>query len=232
MAFYNGHKEPDIILDKLNESKSSDIIREDINLSFLNRNDNNNNKTCNTTQPICFLLYNVLKPEECSALIQQSEKLGYQPLTDYHPKYRSNTRVIIVRRGLAHSIWHRVQDYIPGEIETRHRSKCKAIGLNEAFRFCKYEKDQLFKTHFDAKFKRNDHEESELTFMLYLNHHSEFQGGATRFVSSRRNPQILKEIRPEPGMALVFSHDILHDGEPLSDGEKYIMRSDVMYCQI
>jgi hypothetical protein len=38
-----------------------------------------------------------------------------------------------------------------------------------------------------------------------------------------------KMVRPEPGMVLIFQHNILHEGERLGSGKKYIMRSDVMY---
>jgi hypothetical protein len=38
-----------------------------------------------------------------------------------------------------------------------------------------------------------------------------------------------KEVRPEAGMVLIFQHNILHEGQRLASGKKYIMRSDVMY---
>jgi len=36
---------------------------------------------------------------------------------------------------------------------------------------------------------------------------------------------ILHRLKPEPGMALVFNHMILHEGERVQSGLKYIMRS-------
>jgi hypothetical protein len=36
---------------------------------------------------------------------------------------------------------------------------------------------------------------------------------------------ILHRLKPEPGMALVFNHMILHEGERVQSGQKYIMRS-------
>jgi hypothetical protein len=36
---------------------------------------------------------------------------------------------------------------------------------------------------------------------------------------------ILHRLKPEPGMALVFNHMILHEGERVQSGMKYIMRS-------
>jgi hypothetical protein len=36
---------------------------------------------------------------------------------------------------------------------------------------------------------------------------------------------ILHRLKPEPGMALVFNHMILHEGERVQSGMKYIMRT-------
>ena len=38
-------------------------------------------------------------------------------------------------------------------------------------------------------------------------------------------------MKPEPGRALVFDHHILHEGEELQNGMKYILRSEVMYTR-
>ena len=62
--------------------------------------------------------------------------------------------------------------------------------------------------------------------MLYLN--GGFEGGNTRFIGGGG---VEHEVSPKPGSVLVFTHDILHDGERLASGVKYIMRSDVMYTE-
>ncbi|MBK9658170.1 MAG: hypothetical protein IPO66_23325 [Rhodanobacteraceae bacterium] len=36
-------------------------------------------------------------------------------------------------------------------------------------------------------------------------------------------------IAPETGTALVFMHDRTHEGELVTDGVKYVLRTDVMY---
>jgi hypothetical protein len=38
------------------------------------------------------------------------------------------------------------------------------------------------------------------------------------------------EIKPERGMALVFVHRQLHEGAPVVQGRKYVLRTDVMYA--
>mmetsp|Transcript_16760 Transcript_16760/g.20159 ORF Transcript_16760/g.20159 Transcript_16760/m.20159 type:complete len:206 (-) Transcript_16760:1355-1972(-) len=39
----------------------------------------------------------------------------------------------------------------------------------------------------------------------------------------------LNEVQPQAGSALCFYHDLLHEGEQLQSGTKYIARTDVMY---
>lgn len=39
-------------------------------------------------------------------------------------------------------------------------------------------------------------------------------------------------VRPKEGTALVFNHDTLHEGLPVTDGVKYILRTEVMYRRV
>jgi hypothetical protein len=55
-----------------------------------------------------------------------------------------------------------------------------------------------------------------LFFLLMINH-------------SNKNRVINAAIQPRSGMAMVFDHNMLHDGEELKGGKKWIMRSEVMY---
>jgi hypothetical protein len=81
------------------------------------------------------------------------------------------------------------------------------------------------------------------TFMLYLN--GDFEGGATNFIDEsqqlHKDPttgifqaeerNILLRIQPVAGMAIVFNHQLLHEGQQLKSGLKYIMRSDIMFTK-
>ena len=44
-------------------------------------------------------------------------------------------------------------------------------------------------------------------------------------------PGGLLRVRPKAGMALLFRHDevLLHTGDVVSRGKKYVLRTDVMY---
>ncbi len=127
---------------------------------------------------------------------------------------RNNSRLIHIDNSLAIKYWNKLAQFCPKEIEST-----KAIGLNEQFRFYKYETEQKFKRHIDGRFKRNEQEQSRITFLIYLN--DNFIGGETKFDNIT--------IKPKTGTALCFIHEQKHEGVSISKGEKYALRSDVMY---
>jgi len=55
--------------------------------------------------------------------------------------------------------------------------------------------------------------------MIYLN--AGFSGGETSFEDA--------EVVPAEGLALFFWHAIRHKGQPVVQGRKYVLRTDVMY---
>jgi predicted 2-oxoglutarate/Fe(II)-dependent dioxygenase YbiX len=164
---------------------------------------------------------NFLTIQECKNLIDLSENIGYQEAEVSLPEgakmmkgIRNNERLIYQNLELAEHYWQKIQPYVPSQIDDN-----EAIGLNEQFRFYKYQPNQRFKRHIDGRFKRNDREESRITFMIYLN--EDFEGGATIFDEI--------SIQPKTGMALCFIHEQKHEGSPVISGIKYVLRSDVMY---
>ena len=95
-----------------------------------------------------------------------------------------------------------------------------AIGLNEMLRFYKYSPGQRFKMHRDGSYIRNETEFSYYTFMVYLN--DDYEGGQTKFDSG-------EFVNPKKGTALIFEHSLRHEGARLTQGSKYVLRSDIMY---
>jgi len=148
-------------------------------------------------------------------------------MTEYSVDYRSNCRLIITLEDLATKLFERIKHLFPEVIITSDGIPWKIVGLNERFRFCRYTPGQLFKPHNDSCFPRSLHEKSFLTFMIYLN--GGFEGGNTNFLA--KDYKVIKQVVPEAGMVLVFSHKMLHEGEKLTSSKKYLMRSDVMYAK-
>jgi predicted 2-oxoglutarate/Fe(II)-dependent dioxygenase YbiX len=139
----------------------------------------------------------------------------------------------------AAELWERARPLIPSPFPTAsppHRPEPEevagypAVGLNERFRFYRYDPGQTFRPHTDGHFARND-ERSQLTFMVYLN--GECGGGET--VVHFQNDGLTRpdwwelRVKPEAGKALVFYHYLLHEGAPVTAGRKYVLRTDVMY---
>jgi predicted 2-oxoglutarate/Fe(II)-dependent dioxygenase YbiX len=171
--------------------------------------------------PNIWSIENFLSEKDCNDLIAFGEMLGYSEAAlnlktgaKIIKGIRNNLSLLYKDFNLAEKYWERLKPCCPEQIEDYF-----AIGLNEQFRFYKYKLNQRFKRHADGRFKRNESEESRITFMIYLN--DDFEGGETAF------DEVV--IKPKTGSALCFIHELKHEGCPIISGEKYVLRSDVMY---
>jgi hypothetical protein len=176
-----------------------------------------------------FVLRDFFAPDECDAWIVRSERAGYEDATIstaaglvMDKDVRDNARLIFDDSELAGTLWLRAAPFLPPRMRN-----WQVIGFNESFRFYRYDPGQKFAPHWDGCFRRDKGEQSQLTFMVYLN--EDFTGGETKFYLDNGMPRL--DVRPERGMALVFVHRQLHEGAPVVQGRKYVLRTDVMYCQ-
>jgi prolyl 4-hydroxylase len=159
----------------------------------------------------------VLSPAECREHIARSGQIGYGPAPfadSIDERIRNNERVIVDDDSLAALLWPRLHDHVPAVLDG-----CQVIGLNERFRYYRYKPGQKFALHRDGAFLRQNGEKSRLTCILYLN--DDFSGGETA-VKDRL-------VHPRQGMALIFRHEFLHEGRPVLEGIKFVLRTDVMY---
>jgi len=174
-----------------------------------------------------FVIPGFLSAEECERLIAHSETLGYgdAPITTsagfvMRKDVRDNLRVMHDDTEMATQLYTRLEPFML----KAHRG-WKVCGLNERWRFYRYDVGHTFKPHYDGCYHRSNVEESLFTFMIYLN--DDVEGGETNFYHSDGSPNV--SVKPEKGMALVFWHYQLHEGAPILRGRKYVVRSDVMY---
>jgi prolyl 4-hydroxylase len=168
----------------------------------------------------------VISREECEVLIGLSESLGFQaariegawngPRGFVVQSGRDNCRAAVDDFKLAAALWRRVRRAVPERLNGK-----SAVGLNERLRFYRYEAGQSFGPHKDGFYKRSEAEQSLFTLILYLN--EEYIGGETFFTDSETL------IVPKAGKALLFPHQLWHEGRTVTDGRKYILRTDVMY---
>ena len=43
---------------------------------------------------------------------------------------------------------------------------------------------------------------------------------------------VVRSVTPVTGTALIFNHDTMHEGEPVTMGTKYIIRTEIMYRRV
>jgi hypothetical protein len=174
--------------------------------------------------PSIFTISAVLSSTECQQMINFADAQGFDTATinawdgpRLDTEVRNNDRVIVDDPSLADRIWSRIETFVPSMLLGR-----QVRGLNERFRFYRYAPGQKFSWHSDAPFRRENGELSLLTFMIYLN--DTYKGGATRFETLA--------LQGQTGMALIFEHGLIHEGGEVSQGLKYVLRSDVMYGRL
>lgn len=119
-----------------------------------------------------------------------------------------------------------------------------AYGLNSCFRLCKYDELGHFGPHCDSDYVVCPSSNRSLkTFMLYLN--DDYSGGETNFCDDHDmfldevrkiycspSHSIHTSIKASKGDCLIFDHKMLHEGAQVLSGQKYIMRSEVMYKKL
>jgi predicted 2-oxoglutarate/Fe(II)-dependent dioxygenase YbiX len=170
--------------------------------------------------PHVFTISGLLAPEECATLIALSEERGFEPAgvrtaqgQQALPLVRNNERVVVEAPAWRELVWQRLCRYPLPDVKG-----LRARGLPRALRFYKYTPGQRFKMHKDGPWTE-DGLTSQLTLLVYLN--DGFLGGATAFREL--------SVTPQTGTALLFLHDTWHEGSAVTEGCKYVLRSDVMY---
>jgi hypothetical protein len=175
----------------------------------------------------------LLSPDECNSYIQFSESAGYTdaPITTaggpvMAKDVRNNERVMLDDPHRAADLWLRVRSFVPATV-----NEWLAVGVNERLRFYRYDVGQRFDWHYDGYFERVGGERSLFTFMVYLN--DDFEFGDTLFADRRMEstPYPVLKVQPRKGMALLFRHALLHKGDAVLRGRKYVLRTDVMYSR-
>ncbi|XP_067655202.1 uncharacterized protein [Haliotis asinina] len=176
---------------------------------------------------LAFVLENVLSPEECDWFIEKTEKKGYKRALvnrgdsqEDIPELRNSSRLMWESKKESEKLWNRIKSFVPEVFKGK-----RALGLNERLRFLRYEPGEYFRIHKDGIFTRKNKEQSYITVQVYLN--EGFKGGSTTFFSSDASQKV--PVVPVKGSALIFQHDILHEGSEVLEGMKYSVRTDVMY---
>ena len=111
----------------------------------------------------------------------------------------------------------------------------------------RYKAGGQFRPHFDGPWVPEHDWASVYTVVVYLN--DDFQGGRTTFLEEQpdayrinlpsssvaaMSKRVRARMRPMRGSALLFNHDVLHEGTPVADcgKNKYILRAEVMFSRV
>ena len=91
------------------------------------------------------------------------------------------------------------------------------------FRILKYQEGGQFEIHMDGVNKDENGNISTLTLNIFLN--DNFDGGETDFFHEKK---LRYSVKPETGKAALFEHKQYHCGNKVCNGEKYLLRTDIM----
>lgn len=189
---------------------------------------------------LCWLLPDFLSVSECEAEIAAAQTRGFALAgSDFPPSYRNNRRLVRDDAAHADALYARflarvATDALEREADGRH---WRPTGVNPRLRYCRYEPGEAFHLHQDGVRHESDGRRSFLTFMIYLDEPSHFEGGATRFFAhgpgsdaDGDNSPVLLELRPSQGSLIVFDHGLWHDGAEVLAGTKHVLRSDLLFA--
>jgi hypothetical protein len=176
----------------------------------------------------------LLTAEECTAFIRDMDRADNLRAVD--SAIAAYDRGVLVSDVWAERLWQRVRPLMPADIAA-------VAHCNTHIRFSKYHPGQCFEVHRDGLNQDARGYRTKFTVNIFLN--DGFQGGETDFLDESRNDRCigqdgphlvsLSESRvlvyramPAPGRGMVFDREILHRGNMVQGGYKYLLRTDVM----
>jgi hypothetical protein len=169
-----------------------------------------------------YLVPDMLTADECSKLIARFD-------TDDAEALRTRSRIQFDDLELAEAIATRFPPDILCEVNDEFGCKWLRRGINTHFRLVKYTEGQHFARHEDGFVYVEPPYDTKVfrTFVsvnIYLNDVPPERGGETFFIDH------CVSVHPKMGTASVFQVDnIFHEGKAVKSGEKYILRTDIVY---
>ncbi|ORE04096.1 hypothetical protein BCV72DRAFT_20393 [Rhizopus microsporus var. microsporus] len=177
-----------------------------------------------------YVIPNFLNAKECESVITYFTKhLPPKENTSTRPKkgeaFRNNDRQAMEDAQVATELWKLLEPIVQEPLRVNKRP----IGLNSNIRIYRYRKGHSFGPHYDDSVQdKHTGLWTEWTLLVYLN--QDMLGGETVFFPDRKtDPPIV--VKPQRGMALLHRHGthcLLHEAKQVLQGEKWVLRSDVV----
>lgn len=177
---------------------------------------------------------------------QEGDPIGSYRASNYTPEF-------------AATLWERIKDQIPAtrvftdadNTDWDGHEVWEPIGVSPLLRFIKYTDGGWLVVHYDAPYVESEDVRTLQSVVIYIHQSDTIKGGATRYMHdpqagtpiAERNlndqaraateDEVRLRFAPEDGTAVIFDHRLLHDAELVEgDGEKIIIRTDIMYRKV
>jgi hypothetical protein len=182
---------------------------------------------------------------ECAKFITWGESCGFEDcniLATRDMAHRKQGRLSHLDDdgSLSASIYSRVRPLIPDSCDGMN-----PVGCSRNIRLYRYEAGDSFGKHIDESYSEtciNDvgvtcQAKSKFTMLVYLSGvdgsgGNAVRGGSTNFYQSHSNAQPVVSVPPCTGQVLLHAHGrrcLTHEGSSVEAGNKYVLRTDVLY---
>lgn len=176
------------------------------------------------TCPLYWTVDHALPPELCADYIRRFHAgqpelapiVGERGQPVVETATRNNTRIMWDDPAEADRLLDHVRTHVPARL-----SGLVLAGANPRLRVYRYGPGERHGPHWDTVVELADGVRSMLTLVFYLN--DGFTGGDTDFI------ELDKRVAPQLGRALLFQHRVTHRASEVHAGEKFVLRTDVLY---
>lgn len=177
----------------------------------------------------------LVSADRCRELIEQANEVGFQAATVSTPAgpqsltmVRNNSRAEWTDSGLAAELWPPVRSLLGKD----RVDDARPIALSDRWKVYRYVLGERFNAHRDGTVRTDDGSESRLTVLIVLQKPD--RGGGTLFFADRsesdpRRGMLVQEVFGDVGDAIVFDHKWWHAGQRVVEGEKMVLRTDVLF---
>ena len=168
-------------------------------------------------------------PARVGAILHAAEAHGYAPAElgssgRVVQEVRKSGRAMIDDPDLAAWFLAHVAE-VPGLATADDPDNGAAMALhsvNPRMRVLRYGPGDYFRRHKDGVYVSPSRELGVRTLLVYLSRPTEYVGGETVVDG-------YGAVRGGLGEAVVFDHDLVHEGAPVQSGVKIVLRTDIMY---
>lgn len=188
--------------------------------------------------------------------LNQWEAVGVDGRNYTHPEYVEGSAIGSYRASIFHptfakELWNRVRGALPSiritsdytATTTGDNRIWKPVGVADLMRVIRYEPGGKLIPHYDLTHKFDPNRRTLMSLVINLTD----EEGATNFLHepqtglpyeywdlsdwarpSRPEEQIVS-VQPQVGQALVFDHGLLHEGAPVLNSSKVVIRTDIIF---